>query len=229
MECMKCKTEMFNAKFNSDVYGVGAYLTNKKKGILEYDRDLFAQLRVLRKSLADKKGVPPFVIFSDVALQEMAYYLPQNTEEFLQISGVGIMKLEQYGEKFIAAISLYSKRKGVVGKKKDFPVRRSRNSSRSMRASSTFFETKRMLETGMSLEQIAKTRGLSLGTVVSHLEKLKVSGEEIKIDHLRPSKDRLEKMKLAFEKSGGKALSPVKELLGEDFSYEELRLGRLFL
>lgn len=204
-------------------------LVDKKKDKLDFDSDLFAQLRILRKSLADKKGVPPFVIFSDVALQEMAYYLPQNSNEFLQISGVGAMKLEQYGEKFMTAIRLYVKKTGAVGKPKEIQIRRSVSKNSSMRASSTYFETKKLLETGMSLEKIAKTRGLSLSTVVSHIEKLKNSGQEIKIEHLRPPKDRLEKMKFAFEKSGGKMLSPAKEILGEDFSYEELRLGRLFL
>lgn len=51
MECMKCKTEMFNAKFNSDVYGVGAYLTNKKKGILESEKEVL--LRVMFALNAD--------------------------------------------------------------------------------------------------------------------------------------------------------------------------------
>lgn len=200
----------------------------KKKGVLEYDAELFSQLRILRKSLADEKSVPPFVVFSDVALQEMAYYLPQNPEKFLQISGVGAMKLEEYGKKFLSVIGDYVKKNGLVGKeigmKKDLSIKRPYQ-----RAGSTYAETKKLLDAGMSLEKIAKTREISLSTVVSHVEKLKNSGEAINLEHLRPSKERLEKIKSAFEKSGSAMLSPVKEILGEDFSYEELRLARWFL
>ncbi len=81
----------------------------RKKGVLEYDMELFEQLRALRKNLANQKNVPPFVIFNDVALQEMAYYFPVSKDSFLQISGVGAMKLAQYGEKFMPIIRDYVK------------------------------------------------------------------------------------------------------------------------
>ena len=58
----------------------------------EYDRDLFEKLRLLRKELADEQGVPPFVVFGDLALRQMAVYLPQSEENFSRISGVGAGK-----------------------------------------------------------------------------------------------------------------------------------------
>jgi ATP-dependent DNA helicase RecQ len=76
----------------------------RKVGDLEYNQELFARLRVVRKALADAAGVPPFVIFSDVALAEMAALLPIDNEAFLRIHGVGAHKLERYGADFLGAI-----------------------------------------------------------------------------------------------------------------------------
>ncbi|MCX5865014.1 MAG: DNA helicase RecQ [Deltaproteobacteria bacterium] len=76
----------------------------RKVGDLEYNQELFARLRTVRKALADAAGVPPFVIFSDVALAEMAAHLPIDNEGFLRIHGVGAHKLERYGAEFLAEI-----------------------------------------------------------------------------------------------------------------------------
>ena len=76
----------------------------RKVGDLEYNQELFARLRTVRKALADAAGVPPFVIFSDVALAEMAALLPIDNEAFLRIHGVGAHKLERYGADFLGAI-----------------------------------------------------------------------------------------------------------------------------
>jgi ATP-dependent DNA helicase RecQ len=63
----------------------------------EYNTELFEKLRTLRKELSDKRNVPPYIIFSDVALQEMAIYFPRNNAEFLKIKGVGQQKLNDFG------------------------------------------------------------------------------------------------------------------------------------
>ena len=215
----------------------------KKKGALEYDTQLFEQLRAIRKSLAEQKGVPPFIVFSDVALQEMAYYFPQNKESFLQISGVGAMKLSEYGEKFMGVIGDYAKKNNLVEKQnishRDAPSLRLKNNRNQDKevlarrihggAGSTYMETKERLNAGMSLGRIASERKLSLVTIIAHIEKLKESGEEIEIEHLRLPEKRFQEIKVAFEKSGGALLSPVLNILGEDYSYEELRVARLFL
>jgi ATP-dependent DNA helicase RecQ len=63
----------------------------------------------LRKELADEKEVPPFVVFGDLALRQMAAYLPQSEENFSRISGVGQEKLKQYGKIFTEAIQTYAR------------------------------------------------------------------------------------------------------------------------
>lgn len=71
----------------------------------DYDRALFAKLKYLRKIIAEQDDVPPFVVFSDATLADMADKFPESQFEFLDIHGVGQTKLERYGERFIAAIS----------------------------------------------------------------------------------------------------------------------------
>lgn len=78
---------------------------NKRNVEQDYDRALFAKLKHLRKTIAEQDDVPPFVVFSDASLADMAGKYPQSSAEFLAISGVGQTKLERYGPRFIEAIA----------------------------------------------------------------------------------------------------------------------------
>ena len=85
---------------------------NKRKtGDIDHDPELFEILRILRKTLADEAGVPPFVIFNDTTLAQMAAYLPTDNASMMRIHGVGFHKLEQYGPVFLAEISKFTKNK----------------------------------------------------------------------------------------------------------------------
>ncbi|OGH59341.1 MAG: ATP-dependent DNA helicase RecQ [Candidatus Magasanikbacteria bacterium RIFCSPHIGHO2_01_FULL_33_34] len=202
----------------------------KSKGIgeLDYEVGMFEELRALRKRIAEQAGVPPFMIFGDKALQEMSYYLPQNLDDFANISGVGEQKLGKFGKIFLSVIQNFCKTNNLQGK--SIPVRRSSTKERSVkRSGGTYDETKRLLESGLSVAQVAKERDLAESTILSHIEELVMSGQRLNIEHLRPEDISLKKISRAFYKSGGTALSPVKEILGSEFSYEELRCARLFL
>ena len=76
---------------------------------INYNKDLFETLRILRKKTADELKVPPFIVFSDAALRDMCIKYPQNKEEFLRVSGVGEIKAEKYGSKFMDVIRTYIK------------------------------------------------------------------------------------------------------------------------
>jgi ATP-dependent DNA helicase RecQ len=193
----------------------------------DYDRDLFEQLRRVRKELADEQGIPPFVVFGDLALRQMAAYLPQSKENFSRISGVGDEKLKRYGKIFTAAIQTYAEANNLS--EKDVPAKRSAKPQRSNRLGSTYRETKELVRQKMSIEKMARTRGLAAGTIAAHIEKLVSSGEKLDIDYLRPPAKQIETIKAAFNKSGGTALSPVLAMLGEPFSYAELKIARLFI
>jgi len=181
----------------------------------------------LRKELADEQGVPAFVVFGDLALRQMALYLPQSEENFSRISGVGEEKLKQYGEIFTEVIQTYAKENDFS--EKNVPVKRSAMPRRLNRLGSTHLDTKNLVLKKMSIEKMASMRGISARIIAAHVEKLVSTGEKIDIDYLRPSVEKFETIKAAFQKSGGTALSPVREMLGEQFSYAELKIARLFI
>jgi ATP-dependent DNA helicase RecQ len=79
----------------------------KNQARKDYDKTLFARLKHLRKSIADEDRVPPFVVFSDASLADMASILPTDKRGFLTVSGVGATKLERYGDAFLLAINNY--------------------------------------------------------------------------------------------------------------------------
>ncbi|ENG8658079.1 HRDC domain-containing protein, partial [Salmonella enterica subsp. enterica serovar Bareilly] len=69
-----------------------------------YDRKLFAKLRKLRKAIADEENIPPYVVFNDATLIEMAEQMPVSASEMLSVNGVGMRKLERFGKAFMALI-----------------------------------------------------------------------------------------------------------------------------
>ena len=80
----------------------------RKPGAIECDEVLFERLRTLRRQLADERGVPAYIIFSDVSLREMARNYPTNSTEFRRIPGVGEQKLKDFGEAFLSGIRSHS-------------------------------------------------------------------------------------------------------------------------
>ena len=188
---------------------------------LDFDQGLFEELRGLRRRLAAERGVPSYVIFNDVALQQMAYYLPQSHESFSLISGVGKAKLEELGEEFIAAVGSYARQHGLV--ERSIPSARRGRRQRTERKVSTYETTRHLLEQGLSIKQVAQERDMTEGTVIKHLERLVESDLDIDIRSLL-APDRFEKIKRAFEEANSTLFSPVKELLGDEYSYDEIRM-----
>jgi ATP-dependent DNA helicase RecQ len=108
LKCDVCSPELLPKKKDGNLNEF------RGKEIKGYDKRLFEKLRALRKDLAEQRRVPPYVIFSDVSLQEMSSLLPENYMEFLEIKGVGEKKLEDFGEMFLSVIKKYVKEKNFV-------------------------------------------------------------------------------------------------------------------
>jgi len=212
---------------------VNEALKGREEGTLrkrfKYDLDLFEKLRKLRKQIADQNSVPPFMIFSDVSLQEMTRYFPSDKDSFVKIQGVGMKKLESFSEMFLTVINNYVKENNLHSL--EIPNRsqaRSLNKKNNSTSPERYRKTKEMLCQKFSLSQIAKKHGFQEVTIVRHIEKLISEGEEIDISYLKPSAEKLEKIKKAFEKCGDEKLKPVFDFLEGKYSYEEIKVGKLF-
>lgn len=193
----------------------------------DYDAVLFEKLRKLRRNIAEENNVPPFIIFGDNSLIEMAKYYPQSLESFAEISGVGQKKLQEYGLEFVEVIREYCVENKISETKKLFPSLR--NTIKKAAKKVTHFNTKTLLEQKLSVEKIAELRGCKEGTIIQHIEKLVLDGEDIDLDYLRPDERDLDRIREAFLETNDTRLAPVKDLLGERYSYDELRIARLFI
>jgi len=197
-----------------------------KKGDLDYNQELFGILRELRKQLADEANVPPFVIFGDASLQEMAYYFPNDQTSFSAISGVGARKLEQFSQVFLEAINSYAKDNNISPVA--IPGKNQNEREIKVAASPQYYlKTKELTQKKIPLERIAKHQGLAVGTIINHLEKMIDAGERLDLEYLKLPKDRYEKMKTAFAECGDERLKPVFEYLDGKYSYDELKLARV--
>lgn len=201
----------------------------KNKKDLEFDASLFEKLRSLRMEQAQKLNVPPFVIFGDTSLQEMAYYFPQTKEDFSRISGVGDKKLEQFGEIFMDLIKKFTQENKITPR--EFPHKKEKIKTIKTVAPKTKFnfKTKELIIKKTPIDRIAKIQGLTQRTIINHLEKLIDEGIKLDLDYLRLPRDRYEIMKQAFTECGDEKLKPVFEYLDEKFSYDELKLVRVLL
>ncbi|MCX6736067.1 MAG: RecQ family ATP-dependent DNA helicase [Candidatus Parcubacteria bacterium] len=194
---------------------------------VEYDTALFDELRAVRKQQAENLGVPPYIVFGDKTLREMAIHYPQTETAFLEISGVGHQKLEQFGEPFISAICQYVESHDIHTNHN--PVPTVAKKAKPIYEGSTFDETKKFLKQKIGINAIAEIRGLAPATIINHAEKLSTEDPTLDISYLKPEPERFAKIAEAFQKTSNSALSPVREILGEEYSFDEIRLARIFL
>ncbi len=210
----------------------GAGRTRKTPAATEYDEGLFEELRALRRQLADARDVPPFAILWDVSLRHMAAVVPRSMEEFSGITGVGEVKLEQYGPRFLEVIRSYAEandrpeRTSVVQRS----VGGQERERRQPRRGNTYDITREMLSQGLSISQIARQRGMVETTIIGHIERMADRGVALELGHLLPAEERLARIEEAFGVCGSAFFGPVWEFLGvEEFTYDELRLARAYL
>jgi ATP-dependent DNA helicase RecQ len=196
----------------------------------DYSEKLFTQLRAERLRLAQQEGVPPFVIFSDRTLREMALYFPDTLEQMSSISGVGAVKLEKYGDTFMTIIEMYRHmHPGEVEERAvlQVPVKVKR---RKKKPGKTVSETLELARQGLSIKAIAKQRRLAEGTISQHVEKLLEEGlgRGLHVDQLLGPAKRLEVEEL-FTLHAGKSMKSIIEASNHTVTYSDLRTVRAFM
>ena len=203
----------------------------RRREVLHYDQALFDELLDLRSRLAAERNVPPDEIFGDDTLQQMAYFIPLSRRKLSRISGANSAKLEQVGRFFLSAIREYADTHDLEERVMPVDSRRGNNTGEEYGkpTGSTWDQTKQLLQQGLSLEEIANYRGLGLGTIVSHLDHLIQTSGRDELYSLMPNKVRFDKIRAALEETGGELLSPAKEVLGDDYTFVEIRLVWTYL
>ena len=198
--------------------------TTLEKEELPYEEDLFTELRKVRKKLADQQGVPPFVIFSDVTLIELCTYLPLAEKDLYHISGFGEVKIDKYGYSFLEEITAYCKIHKLDSRinLKVGTVKSNRPRKKKNRESDTKKASLELHKQGLSIKDISRERGLAVTTIEGHLAFYVASGEVGVNNFVIPNKrGRIEEV---IGKVGRKALTPIKNELGDDYSYGEIKM-----
>ncbi|MCA0148067.1 DNA helicase RecQ [Rossellomorea vietnamensis] len=188
--------------------------------IIPKEDGLFQTLRALRKSIAESEGVPPFVIFSDKALQDMCVKLPKTSEEFLQVSGVGESKKDRYGEMFIEEISAFLEENPThhqVETVKPAPARKVNHSD-----TASYLISYALFKDHKGIKEIAKERSMSTATIENHI--IRTYQEGILDDWSILFTDEEESLiEEAVSKVGTDLLKPIKEELPKDISYFQIK------
>jgi ATP-dependent DNA helicase RecQ len=196
-------------------------------GEIACDEILFERLRQLRKQLADERGLPPYIVFSDVSLRQMARSYPASEAEFTRISGVGEKKLREFGAAFLAEIAahLQSSPRQIFAEDSfaapaPLPARAG--------LTGTVRESLRLFNEGLRLDEIATRRGIVANTVAGHLADAMLAGETIDLSQFVTA-DQQREIAAVFAKLGTASLSPVFEALQGRYDYGRLKLVRAAL
>jgi ATP-dependent DNA helicase RecQ len=188
------------------------------------DEELFSILKDLRKKISKQKDVPPFVIFQDPSLEDMAIQYPVNLDELQNISGVGAGKAQRYGKEFVEIIKKYVEEKEII-RPLDMVVKSVVNKSGIKVYIIQSIDMKR------SLEDIAEAKGLEMSELVSEIEAIVNSGTRINIDYyidnLIDEERQHDIYSYFMEEAESDSLEEAIKELGNEFEEEEIRLMRI--
>ncbi|MTI54321.1 DNA helicase RecQ [Geosporobacter ferrireducens] len=182
---------------------------------------LLKDLKDLRMKIALEKGVPPYVIFPDTTLKEMAVYLPESKEALLKIKGIGAVKAETYGGLFLSTIISYMNKNNIESTVSK-PEKDLSSKSKGPDKIQSHLETYALHQQGLSIEKMAEERGCTENTILSHLEKCFSEGLEINPEGMVD--EAIEKQILeVIDRVGSQYLKPIKEALPEEISYFDIK------
>ena len=196
--------------------------------------ELVAILKVERKKIADQANVPPYAIFADRSLQEMAHYSPHSETSMLKIHGVGSAKLLKYGELFLGIVADFCAQHDL----QEVPNEQSASSQAKKavsKATSIGSKTKEVVERfeqGESIAELSAALKVKDNTIFSHLYKYAQAGNSLNkserlVDAANLDQTQVDETLGAFEEEGTERLKPVFEALGEKITYEQLHLMRI--
>jgi ATP-dependent DNA helicase RecQ len=196
-----------------------------KANKINVNNDLFEMLRNLRREIASEESIPPYMVFSDATLKELSIRYPVDSNQMLNISGVGDLKLKKYGEKFLNIIKKYVEENKI---EPDwwFKIGTASKTERKSDKPKTHHITINMLKDNMGIREIAKKRQLALSTILTHITKYfeeeNVMDINIKFEELFSCLEEKKVLK-AIDKVGISKLKPIKDLVPDSIDYDKIR------
>ena len=188
------------------------------------DAELYAMLKDLRNKVAKKHDLPPFVVFQDPSLEDMAIQYPVTIEEMQNITGVGVGKAKKFGEEFVKLIKAYVEEKEIV-RPQDMVVKSVANKS----GNKIFII--QAIDRKMDFEDIARAKNLDFDELLTDIEGIVNSGTKLDISYYIEQymdEDKAEDIYLYFkEDAKSDSLDEAVEELGSDYTEEEIRLVRI--
>ncbi len=188
------------------------------------DEELFSILKDLRKKISKIKEVPPFVIFQDPSLEDMAIQYPINIDELQNISGVGAGKAQRYGKEFVEIIKKYVEEKEII-RPLDMVVKSVVNKS------GIKVYIIQSIDMQRQLEDIAEAKGLEMNELITEIEAIVNSGTRINLDYYINNtidEERQQDIYAYFrEEAESDSLEEAINELGNEFEEEEIRLMRI--
>lgn len=193
----------------------------------EYDEKLFELLRVKRKELADQDDVPPYAIFPDTTLVEMAYFFPQSKDSLEHLYGVGSVKKEKFGDAFIGTIKKYALEHNREERKKSLTTKKTKSTS-----GKKFEQVGEAFNAGQSIALLAEEHGVKEVTILNHLKEYLEDDNKLRLEGLIEASNLSERQRdqvmKSFKKKGPLMLRPVYDDLNKAIGYDELRIMQLY-
>ena len=188
-----------------------------------YDTVLFDRLKTLRRKIAKEKKIPPYVIFQDPSLEDMATKYPISMDEFQNITGVGRGKAQKFAAPFIKLIKDYVDANGIE-RMTDVVVK-----STARKSMNKLFIIQHV-DRKTPLDQIANLKGMEFGELLGHIEQIVYSGTKLNIDYFvedRVDDDKIDDIYDYFMTSETDNLDEAENELGGDYEREEIQLVRI--
>lgn len=214
---------------NTPALSVNAYsgATDQKTQAGIPHPELYRELKKQRDNFCARKDLPVYMVAGSKTLEEMARYLPQSLAELKEISGFGEAKINAYGQQFLDIVLKYCSERQLSSCISEKAPKRQRKQKDHSKASDTKAESFRLFKEGKSAMEIAQERNLTVQTIEGHLAYY-VQGGEIDItDLITPEKASL--ISSSLKGFNGESLTTIKEKLGNNIGYGEIRLTLAWL
>ncbi len=193
-----------------------------------YDKDLFEQLKKKRKELADQQSVPPYAIFPDTTLMEMAYYYPQSKDNLMPIYGVGSVKLKKYATDFLKIINKYCRANDVEENTESLQEKKKKQQE----YGEPYMRIGKEFNAGKSIDHLAEQFGVKDVTIINHLKKYLKEGHSIRPEGIVKASSlstrKRDEVLEVMEEVPTHMLRKVYTELDKSVSYSELRIIQLY-